>query len=230
MRHEAALRMAEVTTTYLLKRFGIDAVPRQQPIEVPNFGRDDLAALFSELGFKRGAEVGVMEGLYSEVLCGANPGLHLFSVDPWTRRREYTDIRAPQESFDEWEASARQRLSKYDGTILKMKSVDGAATIADRSLDFVYLDGDHAFASVVADLHAWTPKVRVGGIMAGHDFAKINHPGRRRYQGAPGTRVVPAVMGWAEAYAIRPWFVLGSKAMGNALVRDRSRSWAWVVA
>jgi hypothetical protein len=40
----------------------------------------------------------------------------------------------------------------------------------DRSLDFVYLDGDHRFGAVQADLACWTPKVRVGGILSGDDF------------------------------------------------------------
>jgi len=46
---------------------------------------------------------------------------------------------------------------------------------ADASLDWVFIDADHAYESVRKDIDAWLPKVRTGGIIAGHDF--INWPG-----------------------------------------------------
>ena len=46
-----------------------------------------------------------------------------------------------------------------------------AATLfANASLDFVFIDADHSQASVQADIHAWRPKLRPGGILAGHDW------------------------------------------------------------
>jgi hypothetical protein len=41
---------------------------------------------------------------------------------------------------------------------------------ADNSLDFVYLDGNHTYDFVKQDLNAWYNKVKVGGILAGHDY------------------------------------------------------------
>lgn len=54
--------------------------------------------------------------------------------------------------------------------ILELPSVEAAATFADASLDFVFIDADHAFESVCADIRAWLPKVRPGGVLAGHDW------------------------------------------------------------
>jgi cephalosporin hydroxylase len=34
----------------------------------------------------------------------------------------------------------------------------------------VYLDADHSKAGVLADLKLWMPKVRPGGVIAGHDY------------------------------------------------------------
>ena len=45
-----------------------------------------------------------------------------------------------------------------------------AATYPDQSLDFVFLDADHDYESVKADIAAWLPKVKPGGILAGHDY------------------------------------------------------------
>src|SRR3990167_4429769 len=49
-------------------------------IDIPNMGRDNLAGNFAELDFKKGAEIGVFKGKYSEVLCKANPQAHIWGV------------------------------------------------------------------------------------------------------------------------------------------------------
>lgn len=53
-------------------------------------------------------------------------------------------------------------------------SVNAAKHQADGSLDFVFIDADHTYESVLADIDAWLPKVRSGGILAGHDY--VNAP------------------------------------------------------
>ena len=49
-------------------------------------------------------------------------------------------------------------------------SVRAAKLFADESVPFCFIDADHSYASVTADLHAWWPKVRAGGMIAGHDY------------------------------------------------------------
>jgi hypothetical protein len=51
-----------------------------------------------------------------------------------------------------------------------------ARDVADSSLDFVYIDARHDRASVLEDLAAWYPKVRAGGIIAGHDYVDGTFP------------------------------------------------------
>jgi hypothetical protein len=55
-------------------------------------------------------------------------------------------------------------------SILRIDSVAAAHTFPDRSLDFVYLDGDHSLAGCTRDIVAWAPKIKIGGILAGHDY------------------------------------------------------------
>jgi len=47
----------------------------------------------------------------------------------------------------------------------------------DESVDLVFLDADHSEDGVLRDLEAWLPKVRAGGIVAGHDYGARHHPG-----------------------------------------------------
>jgi hypothetical protein len=50
-----------------------------------------------------------------------------------------------------------------------LSSMEASACYENESLDFVFIDASHDFASVLADLRAWWPKVKPGGTLAGHD-------------------------------------------------------------
>lgn len=121
--------------------------------------RLDLAKYFNELGFKKGAEVGVFGGYYSEVLCKAIPGLDLTCIDIWGWGK-----------YQRAEEECLERLRPYNTTIIKKYSVEAAQDVPDGSLDFVYIDAAHDYENVKKDIEAWAPKVRVGGIIAGDDF------------------------------------------------------------
>ena len=49
-------------------------------------------------------------------------------------------------------------------------SVRAARLFPDETVAFCFIDADHSYASVTADLRAWWPKVRAGGMLAGHDY------------------------------------------------------------
>jgi len=53
---------------------------------------------------------------------------------------------------------------------IRMASTEAAQMYPDKSLDFVFIDGDHNPSAVAADMIAWWPKLRPGGTMAGHDY------------------------------------------------------------
>jgi Methyltransferase domain len=52
----------------------------------------------------------------------------------------------------------------------RMTSLEAAETYQDESLDFVLIDAGHEYQSVRADILAWLPKIRPGGILAGDDY------------------------------------------------------------
>jgi hypothetical protein len=74
----------------------------------------------------------------------------------------------------------------------QMTSVEAAATFADASVDRVMVDGDHAAASVQADLEAWWPKLKPGGEMVGHDddWPDVNRT-VRAWAAEQGVNVLP---------------------------------------
>jgi hypothetical protein len=54
-------------------------------------------------------------------------------------------------------------------TVIQGDSADSAKHIADGSLAFCYIDAAHDYASAKRDIQAWRPKVKSGGVLAGHD-------------------------------------------------------------
>lgn len=72
------------------------------------------------------------------------------------------------------ELTARHNI-KYSGCqekseILKMSDNDAADLIPDGSLDFVFIDVWVDEKQIIPRLERWDKKVRVGGIVSGHDW------------------------------------------------------------
>ena len=189
------------------------------PIEIPDYGRNNLAELFAELKFNTGVEIGVESGLYSEILCKANPNLHLNCVDAWTPYKGYRDYVKTSTIHGFYEV-AKERLSKYNTTMIRKFSMDAVKDFADRSLDFVYIDGNHTIEYVINDIAEWSKKVKIGGIIAGHDYH--NYLKRRQIH------VVDAVHAYTHAWQIYPWFVTGTREKIDGKVRDTVRSFFWI--
>lgn len=181
------------------------AVPRLLPLS----RLDNLPGLFREFGYRHGAEVGVERAEYAEHLLQACPDLSLLCVDAWQAYKGYRE-HVSQEKVDGLKREALLRLQPYDArvTVRQGWSVEIAATVPDGSLDFVYIDGNHTLPHVVADLAAWSPKVRAGGLIMGHDYGRssVGH-------------VREAVQAWTAAYRIDSWYLLSG---------DRSPSFLWV--
>lgn len=174
-----------------------------RPFPISGKREEVLPATFREHGFTVGVEVGTLAGEFAECLCVGVPGLRLACVDPWLAYPEYRDHRqAGQEKLDACYADAVKRLAPYGVRIIREFSVPAADLFTDGSLDFVYIDANHAHDFVLADIRAWTPKVRAGGIISGHDY----------------DRVGAAVRECAAETGVREWFVTG----------DAHPSWLWV--
>lgn len=122
-----------------------------------------------------GAEVGVRDGWFSEVILRRWKGRHLLSVDPWREfgSAEYIDrSNVAQEDHEANLATTRARLERFGNrsAIWRMTSAEAADKVVPASLDFVYLDARHDYESVLEDLEAWADKVRPGGLLCGHDY------------------------------------------------------------
>lgn len=142
-------------------------------------GYDAFPAVLNRLGLKRGAEIGVAFGGHSEAILQNTSVEKLYAIDSYKNRPEYDDpMNLPQPVFDRLFQRTGQRLSAFGDRVtqIRLDSVEAAAQI-NEPLDFVYIDGDHSYEGIRADLQAWFPLIREGGIIAGHDYGQPAFPG-----------------------------------------------------
>ena len=88
-------------------------------------------------------------------------------VDPWWDDALWAEFNGNMER-----AGVRASLDVH-----RRASPEAADGFDDASLDFVEIDADHERGAVARDLEAWWPKLRSGGLMAGHDYTEVKHPG-----------------------------------------------------
>lgn len=204
---------------YIIKKYNL-TVGKRSPIEIPNMGRNQLGELFRELGYKVGVEIGVEEGIYSEILCRGNPKMKLFGVDAWSAYSGYRD-HVSQDKLNKFLDTAVNRMEPFNWIPIIGFSQDVVKRFQDRSLDFVYIDANHEFPHVAHDIFEWAKKVRVGGMVAGHDYRKS-----KRFVTA--NHVVQVVNAYMEAYRKHPWFLIGTKEQTPGEIRDSARSWFFI--
>ena len=56
-------------------------------------------------------------------------------------------------------------------------TTNAAKKIRDNCLDMVFIDALHTYSGVISDIVNWLPKVKVGGIICGHDYGYHRFPG-----------------------------------------------------
>ena len=125
-----------------------------------------------------GAEVGCLRGEFSLTLSKSYKG-KILAIDSFD---EHEGI-AYDKSFvltpfymKGIEKTCREKLKRTKCEIIKGYSTEVAKTIPDESLDWVFIDADHRYESTKADLEAWFPKVRKGGVISGHDYKHFTVP------------------------------------------------------
>jgi len=220
------------TLDYIIKKYNLN-IGRQYYLDIPEMkGGVGLAELFAELGFNKGVEVGTGMGEYAEVLCKANPKLHLFAIDAWNInaypgnflednvKGGFAKPAILKQSFwEDWYNQSVKRLAPYKNcTIVRKLSMDALNDFEDNSLDFVYLDAGHDFMNFTLDLHHWKDKVRMGGILAGHDFM--------RFKSHTMIHVPGVLMAYMPYYHMLPFFTL--KRRRDSMRRDLYGNWFWV--
>ena len=99
-------------------------------------------------------------------------GAELVCIDTWRGNanvQRHLDIVAQYDVYGTFLDNVARSSSTTTMTPKEMDSLTAAQTFPDSSLDLVFIDADHSYNAVKADIAAWLPKVKPGGILCGHD-------------------------------------------------------------
>ena len=137
---------------------------------------DVLENIITAEGFTRFVEVGTKEGRTTAHILENCPDCHVIGIDPWAEMPRQGAVECG-ESYTEWDFDAIERDFwgrvgpwKDRLTFYRRTSLEAAPEVDDGSQDLIFIDAAHDYESVLEDIETWTPKVREGGILAGHDF------------------------------------------------------------
>lgn len=132
--------------------------------------------------------------LYSLVVDYFEEGSHFVEVGAWYgQSTAYMAVEILNSNktikfdvIDTWEGSPEHSLApgqniyeeflKYIEPVIdvinpiQMPSLEAVKAYKDESLDFVFIDARHEYEFIKADIEAWYPKVKKGGILSGHDY------------------------------------------------------------
>ena len=126
-------------------------------------------------------EIGVMFGKSTTFLAteiyNSGKKIKLDCVDIWGIYQENGVIGNSDTFWDGNEQKSilnkfKENISPFNDFVIPIKgfSTEIANRYADDSLDFVFINANHEYESVLNDIKSWFPKLKKDGVIAGHDY------------------------------------------------------------
>lgn len=106
-------------------------------------------------------EIGCFEGISSELF--SMYCKELYCVDYWNVKED-VNIPIAEEIFDKM-IQKHRNIKK-----IKKSSEEAVKDFEDGFFDLVYIDASHEYEEVKKDILNWSPKIKKGGILSGHDY------------------------------------------------------------
>ena len=118
------------------------------------------------------AEVGVERGHNALDMLEHMTFQKLYLIDHYAPYADYLGGMCPQDVQDWVYVEMFTRVQAFlDRVVFITRPSTLASTLfPNEFFDFIYIDGNHDYDKVKEDMALWFPKVKVGGVMGGHDF------------------------------------------------------------
>ena len=132
-------------------------------------------------GMKRIVEIGSYRGKSCVLLARGEPAAHVVAIDPHYGQGDRGEVvYDPEDTRRMNEALTRHGVADRVTHIVKESHAargdwdeDGDGPIGG-AIDLLWIDGDHSYEGVCADLDDWAGLVRPGGLIAGHDYGHLD--------------------------------------------------------
>jgi len=122
------------------------------------------------------AEIGSFLGLsgllMAKALYGSGKyGARIYCIDTWEGSDEHQSMEIIRNGtfFELFKSNITESGLLNYFTPIRQNSIIAARDFPDQSMDMIFIDGDHSFSGCLADLRAWYPKLKPGGVFLGHD-------------------------------------------------------------
>lgn len=140
-----------------------------------------FSKIINDNQFKVVAEVGIGYGTHAKQILKNTNVDKLYLIDPMKYYPNDLFAEAimskspeiPGNNFNELYELINNELSPFTNRYKWFRTESLKITneqISDGSLDCIFIDGDHSYDAVLADLEFWWPKVRKGGQLLGDDY------------------------------------------------------------
>ena len=129
--------------------------------------------VMTELGSWKGQSASLIA---TELKNANKKGVRFFCIDTWQGTSE------DEHGGDKWVKEGKlfekfqDNLSKVSDYYipLRMTTEQASHHFPEQSVDICFVDADHSYDGVYKDLELWTPKIKSGGIISGHDYCPQN--------------------------------------------------------
>jgi SAM-dependent methyltransferase len=166
----------------------------QTPIVAQPRRWDVLRSFMLTQGYKTFVEVGCKEGRTTGHILKTVPDSRVIAIDPWIANPAPKNGDATREDYEKWDfekierefwenvGENKRRCAFFQCTSEQAHNkvfVSNADFGVVKEVDIVFIDALHDYESVRDDIRMWWSRVRIGGMLCGHDF---NHqwPGVER--------------------------------------------------
>jgi predicted O-methyltransferase YrrM len=138
-----------------------------------NISGKGLVSIIKKLtGNLIGCEIGVCHGFTTEYFLNNLINIKkIYAIDSYPTFIDWGGVRLTQERQQETKDRCAKRLSNYTNVeLVYSTSSQFVNNIENNELDFIFIDGDHSYEATLEDIKNYWPKVKTGGVFAGHDI------------------------------------------------------------
>ncbi len=110
----------------------------------------------------------------------AQTNTKIYGIDPWELLNLYNERPMSDHELKTYREVMQGHRENLEAIIsaenyehiqlIKGFSVEISKKFEDGSIDWVYIDANHSYDETIADIKAWYPKVKPGGILSGDDY------------------------------------------------------------
>ena len=125
-------------------------------------------AIFVEIGVYRGRSIMYMAEKIKEL----NKNIKLYGIDTFEGLPyNSSPLLESEEGYNMYEIYVNniKPLKDIINTVIG-DSRNVYENFKNESIDFVFIDGSHSYEDVKTDIELWFPKIKIGGIISGHDY------------------------------------------------------------